>query len=400
MGARAHARRACILALAVGSVVIGDSVAVAQAPPPCNNAPQITDALGDGHHDGTDVLAAWFSEAGGGLQAVIQVRSGIWVPQHSDATVNGSGYAMLFALGGDTKYVRASAAPDGTMTYDYGTYTGPSTFTTTGDATTGSVVYATGGTVTIDIPAALGATPGAVLGSPFVLTYDGIVLGVPTPVDHAPGGQLPDDAARGADYVVGSCAATAGPGVTGPGTGAPASGATGNVTAVRLTAPKRLVGGGTAAIAGSVVPAQAGLDVRLSRHGIATAFSHAKTAANGTFRFTVPVREITEVRATAGGINSDTLTVDVASKVRVHVRRLRGGIVGIDGTYSPALPGRALLLGRFSAKPKATRSIKGGRFGFRFSRARAPRGSLQIVVVPSRGRAGRATSNTVTLIKE
>ena len=394
MGARAHARRAVLLALAVGSVVLADSVAVAQAPPPCNNAAQITDALGDGHHDGSDVLAAWFSEAGGGLQAVIQVRSGIWVPQHSDATVNGSGYAMLFTLGGDTKYVRASAAPDGTMTYDYGSYTGPSTFTTTGDATTGAVVYATGGTVTIDVPAALGATPGAVLGSPFALTYDGIVLGVPTPVDHAPGGQLPDDAARGADYVVGSCAPT-GPGAAGPGTGA-----TGNVSAVRLTAPRRLVGGGAASITGSVVPAQPGLDVRLSRHGITTAFSHVRTAANGSFRFTVAVREITEVRATAGGISSDTLTVDVASKVRVHVRRLRGGVVGIDGTYSPALPGRALLLGRFSAKPKATRSIKGGRLHFRFSHARAPRGGLQIVVVPSRGRAGRATSNTVTRIKE
>ncbi|MEA2151174.1 MAG: hypothetical protein QOD69_3004 [Solirubrobacteraceae bacterium] len=397
MSARAHARRACILALAAGVVVTAASVAGAQAPAPCNNAPQITDAVADGHHDGTDVLAGWLSEAGGGLQAVIEVRSGIWVAQHSDATVNGAGYAMLFTVGASTTYVRATAAPDGTLAYDYGTYTGPSTFTTQGTATTGSVVYAFPGTVTIDIPAALGATPGTVLGSPYVLTYDGIVAGVPTPVDHAPGGVLPDDPARGADYVVGSCVAA---GAGAPGTPGAPGGGPGNVTAVLLKAPKRLNGGGTATITGSVLPAQPGLDVTLSRRGASTAFSHVRTAANGTFTFKVPVREITEMRATAGGIASNTLTVDVATKLRVRVRRLRGGNVGIDGTYAPALPGKALLLGRFSAKPKATRSIKGGRFSFRFSRARAPRGSLQVVVVPSRGRAGRVTSNTVTLIKE
>jgi hypothetical protein len=239
-----------------------------------------------------------------------------------------------------------------------------------------------------------------VLGSPYVLTYDGLIAGVPTPVDHAPGGVLPDDPARGADYVVGSCAAA---GATAPdGTGAPGApdgGDAGNVTAVLLKAPRRLHGGGTATITGSIVPARPGVDVKLSRRGVTTAFSHARTAANGTFRFRIPVREITEVRATAGTIRSNTLTVDVATTVRVRVRHLRGGAVGIDGTYAPALPGKALLLGRFSARPKATRSIEGGRLRFRFSRARAPRGSLQIVVVPSRNRAGRATSNTVTLIK-
>jgi hypothetical protein len=396
MGARAHARRACILALAAGVVITVASVAGAQAPAPCNDAPQITDVLGDGHHDGTDVLAGWFSEAGGGLQAVIQVRSGIWVAQHSDATVNGAGYAMLFTVGASTMYVRATAALDGTLAYDYGTYTGPSTFATQGAATTGSVVYAFPGTVTIDIPAALAAAPGTVLGSPYVLTYDGIIGGVPTPVDHAPGGVVPDDPARGADYVVGSCVAAGG-----TVTGAPVTpgGGTGDITAVLLKAPKRLNGGGTATITGSVLPAQPGVDVKLSRRGVTTAFSHVRTAADGTFKFKVAVREITEVRATAGAIRSNTLTVDVATTVRVRVRHLRGGVVGIDGTYAPALPGKALLLGRFSARPKATRSINGGRLRFRFSRARAPRGSLQVVVVPSRNRAGRVTSNTVTLIK-
>lgn len=393
MDARSHARRAMCLALVAGTVATVAAAADAQAPAPCNNTPQITDALADGHHDGTDVLAGWFSEASGGLQAVIQVRSGIWAAQHSDATVNGAGYAMLFTVGGSTRYVRLTAGLDGTLTYDYGTYTGPATFTTQGAATTGSVVYAFPGTVTIDVPAALGTTPGTVLAGPYVLTYDGIVNGVPTPVDQAPGGVLPDDPARGADYVVGSCVPAA---VTAPGAPGPVAG---GVTSVLLKAPGRLVGGGTATITGSVLPPRPGLDVRLSRRGVTTAFSHVTTAADGSFKFKIPVRESTEVRATAGAIGSSTLTIGVASKVRVRVRRLRGGVVVIAGTYAPALPGRALLLGRFSARPKATRSVRGGRFSFRLRRARAPRGALQVVLVPARKRAGRATSNTVTLIK-
>ena len=72
------------------------TTAAAAPPAPCNNAPQITDANGDGHHPATDVLAAWFSEAAGHLQAVIQVRAGTWVAEHDDAEVNGSGYALVF----------------------------------------------------------------------------------------------------------------------------------------------------------------------------------------------------------------------------------------------------------------------------------------------------------------
>ena len=73
----------------------GPSRAARAAPPPCDDSPQIADAGGDGHHPGTDVLAAWLSEASGRLQAVIQVRAGIFVAEHDDAEVNGSGFALI-----------------------------------------------------------------------------------------------------------------------------------------------------------------------------------------------------------------------------------------------------------------------------------------------------------------
>jgi hypothetical protein len=413
MRAPRNARRALCSALAATAVLACAGTAAAAAPPPCGGTPQINDASGDGHHPSSDVLAAWLAESSGGLQAVIKVRAGDWKPEHTDADVNGSGFALLFALDGRTAYVRASAAEDGTLTYDYGTYTAPSTFTRAG-ATTGAAVYGVGGTVTIDVPPTLGATPGKVLGGPFVLTYDGIVGGEPTWVDHAPGGTAPADAARGADFVVGSCGlgglgSTSGGGAVGAlpgqtsGSGAPGGGATatpgalGGVTSVTLTAPRRLVGGGTATITGRIAPARAGVDVAVTRRGAVTETSHTRTSRDGTFKVRVAVRETVEVRAKAAGLRSATQTITVASKVRLRATRLRGGRVRIDGTYAPALPGRALLLRRVSARPVATRAIAKGRFSFTFARGHAPRGDLQVVVVPSRSRAGRATSNTVNL---
>src|SRR4051794_2413628 len=90
---------ASVLALAAIPVSAG-----AVAPAPCNHAPKITDPSGDGHHPGTDVLAAWWSEAAGRLQAVIQVRAGIWVAEHNDAEFNGSGFALIF---NGSNYLRA-----------------------------------------------------------------------------------------------------------------------------------------------------------------------------------------------------------------------------------------------------------------------------------------------------
>src|SRR4051812_4299406 len=106
MRARALARRAVLtLAVAAASVPAATGVAAA-APAPCNGVPQIPDATGDGHHATSDVLSAWLSEDSGHLQAVIQVHAGDWVPEHTDAAINGSGFAMLFTLNGRTGYVR------------------------------------------------------------------------------------------------------------------------------------------------------------------------------------------------------------------------------------------------------------------------------------------------------
>src|SRR3954468_4734443 len=110
------------LALAVLGIAAG---AARAAPPACNNSPQITDASGDGHHPGTDVLAAWWSESSGHLQAVIQVRAGLFVAEHDDAEVNGSGFILVY---NGSSFLRARApaqdhAQDPVL-YDYGTYAG------------------------------------------------------------------------------------------------------------------------------------------------------------------------------------------------------------------------------------------------------------------------------------
>ena len=57
--------------LATRVVVAGSLTAVAcatpavAAPAPCGGTPQIADAVGDGHHENTDVTAAWLSEQAG-----------------------------------------------------------------------------------------------------------------------------------------------------------------------------------------------------------------------------------------------------------------------------------------------------------------------------------------------
>src|SRR6201989_1194009 len=125
MRVRAHARRALLtLTASAVSACALTGVAAADAPAPCNGIAQISDVTGDGHHASSNVMSAWLSEASGHLQAVIQVHSGTWVPEHTDADINGSGYAVAFSLGGRVGYVRARAALDGTLSYDYGTIGG------------------------------------------------------------------------------------------------------------------------------------------------------------------------------------------------------------------------------------------------------------------------------------
>jgi hypothetical protein len=359
-------------AVLTAAAVLLPAAAGHAAPQACDGAPQITDVAGDGHHASSDVLSAWLSEAGGKLQAVIQVRAATFVPEHGDADLNGSGFALLFTLAGRQDYVRARAAPDGSLTYDYGTYAPGSYFTSLG-TTSGSVERNPGtGDTVIDVPAALGTAPGTLLSAPWVLTYDGINAGVPDWVDQAPGAVTPDDTARGADYVVGSCAA---------GGGANPGGGAGAATGVTISAPAKLTGAGRALVSGTVAPGRAGVDVAIS-HGKQVA--HVTTEADGSFAAMLSVKETTRVQARAGGLRSGTLTIDVRSRTRL---RARGHT--LRGTVDPALPGRALLLRPGSPSVIATAKVSHGRFTFR-----PRRGAYQVVYVPAHGRAERSTSNT------
>src|SRR3954451_16616571 len=202
--------------------------ALLAAPPPCHSAPQISDPAGDGHHATADVLAGWWSESSGHLQAVIQVSDGAWVATHTDADIEGGGYAFVFTANGRTQYVRAIAPGPGhasdPVTYDYGTYNG--SFASQGP-TTGAVERGSGGTVTIDVPAGVSGA----LTNAFVVTYDGISNTTPDWVDPAPGAIAPDDPSRGADYTVGTCVAAPPPG-----------GGVAPITAVTLAAPAKVTG--------------------------------------------------------------------------------------------------------------------------------------------------------------
>ncbi len=361
-------------AIAAGSLTaVACATPAVAAPAPCGGAPQIADAVGDGHHENTDVTAAWLSEAAGRLQAVIQPRIAVWEPAHDDS--GAAGFALLFDAGGQTRYVRAEAPRGAPARYDHGTWSAAAGFTSLG-ATTGTAVAGPGGSVTIDVP---GVAPGTLLTRIFVLTYDGGSGADPHWVDRAPGGTSPTETAFGADVVAGSCAA-GGPGV-GPGGGA-------TTTAVVLDAPRRLTGGGRAALGGRVVPVRAGIAVRV------TAGSRTRTAVtqgDGTFSLLLPIARTTTVRAVAEGIASQTRTVRVRSTVRIRVRRSAGGAAVIRGHVRPALPGRVLLLRGEAVRPTATARARDGRFRIRLGSPRS--GRYQAVFIPSGDAAERSTSN-------
>jgi hypothetical protein len=349
------------------------TIGVAQAgaaPAPCG-APQITDAEGDGHHRGTDVLSAWFSEAAGRLQGVIKTDLGQWAPDHPPAN---SEYALLYNVAGATRYVRATAASSGALSYDYGTWNG-SAFVPAGP-TSGAPEYGSGGAVTIDVPAATGAVAGAVLANPFAITYDGDGL-----IDRAPGGTALGDTTFGASYVVGPCGAGGGGG-GGSGT---------SVSAVGLRSRSKLVGGGRITVKGSVAPARGGVPVELTVKAHKSAVHKLTTAADGSFSKRIRISENTTLRAVAAGIASQTETVTVKSRVRIRIRRLKSGGFRIRGTVRPKVPGRVLLLRTTSPTPTARKRVRKGRFTFRFKKLR--RGRYQAVFIPSKGRAERANSN-------
>jgi hypothetical protein len=376
-------RRAALAAVVSALLTVGiAAIAAGKAPAPCGGQAQISDPTGDGHHNTTDVLSAWLSEEAGRLQAVVKVQAGNWAPDHDEAVV--AGFAVLFRAGGQVHYVRAVAPrPPEAVRYDYGTWTEAGGFVTAG-ATTGEVVGGAGGTATIDVPAATGAVAGALLTDLFVLTYDDVDTSTPTHwVDRAPGGVTPAGTEFGADYVVGSCA--------GPGGGPSGSGGPGGVASVRLSAPKKRVGGGRVSLRGSIVPARGGVPVDVAVDGVKKTVRRVTTRGDGTFSSSIRLSQTTRLRATAGGIRSQTLTVTMFSRTRIKVRRLRGGGVLVRGRVSPALPGRVLLLRTTEYRPSARTKTRKGRFTFRFKHLE--RGRYQAVFIPFKGRAERSTSN-------
>jgi hypothetical protein len=400
---RCLGRPSAVLALATFTLLGTSSAASAAAPAPCNGTPQITDVRGDGHHPNTDVTAAWFSEAAGRLQAVIQVDVADWKPAHEDSS--SAGAALLFRVGGVVRYVRIQLFPTAAPTFDHGTWTRSGGFASQG-ATTGAVTIDAGGTATIDVPAATGATAGVTLGGPFVLTYDGASGGDLHWVDRAPGGVSPDTTETGADYVVGSCGAAGGgsgtpivpggptaPGGTG-GSGAPAG--TAPTSAVAITARRLVVGGGTVKVTGKASPGRAGVPVTVTT----TAGKRSRTATtttrdNGAWAVRVPITETSTVKATVEGVGSETKTVQVRSTVRILKVAKRRGRVVLTGRVSPRLPGRVLLLRGEAVRPTKTVRAAAGRFTVVLNAPK--RGRYKAVFIPTGERAERSTSNTKSI---
>ena len=186
---RALAAGACTALAAVAALPA--TTAVAAPPAPCNNAPQITDPSGDGHHPPTDVLAAWWSEANGRLQAVIQVarRDARW-PSTTRPQIPACGVRVgLRRRSARRAYVRAIARLPvrGTPTFDYGTYTGVGGFTSAGP-TTGAVESGPGQAGRSRSTCRRVAAGTRLLGARSSITWDGINGSEVTWVDHAPGG--------------------------------------------------------------------------------------------------------------------------------------------------------------------------------------------------------------------
>jgi hypothetical protein len=303
--------------------------------------------------------------------------------------------------------VRVQAPKTGPIYYDYGTWTLAGGFVSAG-ATTGEVTTGAGATATIDVPAETGAVAGALLARPFVLTYEH----VPTAldpfhwIDRAPGGVTASEAAFGADYVVGSCASGGAAGSGGPsgdpadpegaGNGAStASGAT-PTTGVVFKAPTRLVGAGRVRARGRVIPARAGVTVKVTaapRRSSKTTLSRSvRTLADGSFAVWIALSESSIVNAIADGINAQTQTITVRSRVRMKLRRLASGKTVASGWVSPRLPGRVLLLGANASVPSATTTVRRGHF--RFAPRRFIRGPYQAVYIPFGNRAERSTSTS------
>jgi hypothetical protein len=132
--------------------------------------------------------------------------------------------------------------------------------------------------------------------------------------------------------------------------------------------------------------------VTITARGRARKVRRVTTAADGTYSLRLPLWETSRVRAVAEGLGSQTLTVQMYSRVRIKVRRRKSGTVVVTGTTSPKLSGRILWLRSNAVRPSARTTARKGRFRLRIKHPH--RGRYQAVFIPSGGRAERSTSNT------
>ena len=371
--------RAWVAGLASVAVVAGLAPA-ATAPSVCGGVAQVADPVGDGHHRNSDVTGAWISGAGGRLQAVIRLRTGMWSPAHDDSEV--LGIAMVYDLDGVTRYVRARVGRSGTASYDTGTWSAAGYFAPAG-STTGALsndqAEGSPGTVTIDLPGDPPVQAGTVIRGPWVITYDGDDGGAPHWVDRAPGGTGPGESAVGGDVQAGACLGLAGRDV---------------ITGVSLEAPAARRGAGRVALRGVVSGAAAGTPVTVTITGARSgATASAITGPDGTFTTSPRIGEAVTVRASAGGFASGTRSIRMRSVVvppRAVVAGARTRIL-----TDPPLPGRVLALRPGDFRPLAAGPARGGRATIVVPAA--IRGRLQFVFLPPDGRAERATSRPITV---
>lgn len=358
---------------AVAAPVLAAAPVAAAAPEPCGGAPQITDPVGDGHHQNSDVTSAWFSGAPQAMQAVIRTRVGLFEPAHDDSAE--MGLAMVFRIGEAWRYVRARADRAGAIAYDAGTWSPTAAFQPEGPATGSTAIEAGTGVVTIGIPSWFGLTPATIIANPFAITNDGSTAGVPHWVDRAPGGTTPDGIEYGADLLVGTCDGSQG---------------MAGVAGVTLAAPARLIGGGMARVAGVVAGAGAGLPVTISATGRSVVTVTTRTDGTGAFTARVPIAATTSIRATAAGLGSPT--VRVIARERVTVRRAVSAGARMTATVAPALPGKAVLVRPGGFAPLATARVRGGRAAFVVPVSAV--GRAQVVIIPDGDLAERGQSTT------
>jgi hypothetical protein len=356
----------------------------------------VVDASGDGHHLETDILSAWLVEpSAGSLAAVLTMRNATWRPEHLDEETITSGAAVVFRVnGGPRQYLRVSSDEDGPEIYDHGTWSAVGGFAAAG-AATGRVTYGFGGAVVIDAPVSLRVTPGDRVTEIFGLTYDGVTGGVTHWVDRAPGGTDPVGTAFGADYVVGACAAAGDSSGNGGGAGGSVTDpAATSAVALDVVASPRAAG--VVTVRGRVVPARAGVSVTVERRVAGAARSGVvRTASDGTYVATLPLRERTSIRASVGDVRSQSVEVAVRSRVSLAGWRNRSGAMGLTATVYPGLRGRILVLRPEDVRPVRVIPVVDGRAVYRLALPRGLRGSFDAVYEPAAGRALSSSSQTV-----